>query len=292
MDNLNPTNMYFKIMLVTPDMARDWLKTNTRNRTPNRDKLAKVKYDLTHDLFELTHQAIAFDVNGELIDGQHRLLAIVETGIPAPLTVAFNAPRSANMDIGTKRTQKQSLYMAGIIEKKTTEYDPLTYPLISFMVFRSMGESRVRSMTAMNKHLLYLRYKELIDPIISIGRAANGKCRSSVIMYAMLCAFNSGVSIGTLAKWHKIVETGDFYADGDDELTKVGRSVLLFKKVANENTQISVSRATAEQIETVLKKAMTSINKYDKRVPISKLYGELIFDDVHVDEMDMYKKEA
>ena len=292
MSDINPTNMYFQIMLVTPDMAREWLKTNDRNRTPNRDKLSKIKYDLTHGLFELTHQAIAFDVDGKLIDGQHRLIEIAETGISAPLSIAYNAPRTANMDIGTKRTQKQALYMAGIIEKKTTEYDSLTYPLLSFMTFRSMGEQRVRTMTAINKHLLYLHYQMIIDPIINIGRSANGKCRSSVIMYAMLCAYNAGVDIETITKWHKIVETGDFYVDGNDELTRAGRSVLLFKKVANENTQISVTRATSEQIETVLKKAMSSIYHFTNKKPISKLYGELVYEDVPVVEEYMYKKEA
>ena len=108
----------------------------------------------------------------------------------------------------------------------------------------------------------------------------------------MLCAYRSGVSIETITKWHKIVETGDFYVDGDDELTRAGRSVLLFKKIANENTQISVTRATAEQIETVLKKAMSSIYHFSKKKPISKLYGELVYEDVPVVEEYMYKKEA
>ena len=148
MDNINPTNMYFAVMLVTPEMAAEWLKTNTRNRTPNRDKLNKLKSDMTNGQFQLTHQSIAFDVDGNLIDGQHRLISLVETGVTVPMAVAYNAPVSPNLDIGTKRTMKQSLYMAGIIDKGTTEYDPLTFPLISFMVYRSLGEDRARRLTA------------------------------------------------------------------------------------------------------------------------------------------------
>ena len=288
-NNINPTGMYFKIMLVTPEMAKEWLKTNDRNRTPNKDKLAKLKYDLENGYFELTHQAIAFDVDGKLSDGQHRLTEIAETGIAAPLSVAFNAPRSANMDIGTKRSPKQSLYMAGIIEKGTLEYDCLTYPLISFMVYRSLGEERMRSLTPMNRHILYMKYKSLIDPIIEIGTKANGKCRSSAIMYSMMCALNGGVPESTIGKWHKIVETGDFY-DEDKQILMAGRSVLLFKKIANENTTISTTRSKKEEVETIIKKAMSSISHYAKLDNIAKLYGELVYEDIQVSEKDMQRE--
>ena len=75
---INPTGMYFKVVIMTPEMAASILETNERNRTPNRDKLAKLVYDIKQGHFELTHQAIALDVNGKLIDGQHRLKAVVE----------------------------------------------------------------------------------------------------------------------------------------------------------------------------------------------------------------------
>ena len=193
------------------------------------------------------------------------------------------------MDIGTKRSPKQSLYMAGIIEKGTLEYDCLTYPLISFMVYRSLGEERMRSLTPMNRHILYMKYKSLIDPIIEIGTKANGKCRSSAIMYSMMCALNGGVPESTIGKWHKIVETGDFY-DEDKQILMAGRSVLLFKKIANENTTISTTRSKKEEVETIIKKAMSSISHYAKLDNIAKLYGELVYEDIQVSEKDMQRE--
>ena len=287
--NMNPTNMYFKIVMVTPELAENLLETNERNRTPNKDKLAKIIYDIQHGSFELTHQAIAIDVNGKLIDGQHRLTGVVNTGIAVPMVIAYNAPTSANMDIGTKRTQKQALYMAGIIEKGTIEYDPLTYPLISFAAYRSFGEERKGKLTAHNMHNLYMNLKELIDPIISIGAKANGRCRSSVILYAMMCAYNEGVDIETLKKWHKIVETGDFYVEGDDLMTRAGRSVLNFKIVA-QTASATVTKNTKAEIENVLKKAMSSISHYNNGDQIARLYGEMVYKDIVINEMMLEKQ--
>lgn len=287
MDNINPTNMYFAVMLVTPEMAAEWLKTNTRNRNPNKDKLNKLKSDMLNGQFQLTHQSIAFDTDGNLIDGQHRLISLVETGVTVPLAVAFNAPVSPNLDIGTKRTMKQSLYMAGIIDKGTTEYDPLTFPLISFIVYRSLGEDRARRLTAMNRHNIYINCREYIDPVIQIGAAANGRCRSSAILYSMLCAYYSGVDISTLKKWHKIVETGDFYVNGDDMQTQVGRSVLKFKEIANKTVSVSITRNNKTEIEEIIKKAMSSISHFNNGDIIAKLYGEYVYPDIPITERDI-----
>jgi hypothetical protein len=52
-----------------------------------------------------THQAVAFSKGGALLDGQHRLSAVVETGATVPMLVARDVPTRAFavMDCGLKR---------------------------------------------------------------------------------------------------------------------------------------------------------------------------------------------
>ena len=69
-----------------------------------------------------------------------------------------------------------------------------------------------------------------------------------------------------------------------------GRSVLLFKKIANENTTISTTRSKKEEVETIIKKAMSSISHYAKLDNIAKLYGELVYEDIQVSEKDMQRE--
>ncbi|WP_405993756.1 hypothetical protein [Streptomyces sp. NBC_00986] len=65
--------------------------------------------------WKLTHQGIAFDENGQLVDGQHRLAAIVKAGMAVEILVAHDVPRSAFtvMDTGRKRTGRDALSLVG-----------------------------------------------------------------------------------------------------------------------------------------------------------------------------------
>lgn len=63
--------------------------------------------DLAAGRWKLTHQGIAFDVAGQLIDGQHRLSAIVEADCAALMLVFRNVgegSKNAPVDVGLART--------------------------------------------------------------------------------------------------------------------------------------------------------------------------------------------
>lgn len=73
--------------LITPSIAATMLATQVRNRVLRKSLVNKFSDLLKQQKFETTHQGIAFDINGCLIDGQHRLHAIIETGISAYMLV-------------------------------------------------------------------------------------------------------------------------------------------------------------------------------------------------------------
>ena len=62
-----------------------------------------------------THQAIALDADGRIVDGQHRLAAIARAGIPVQLQVARDVPRDAFdvIDTGSPRSPGDILRIAG-----------------------------------------------------------------------------------------------------------------------------------------------------------------------------------
>lgn len=76
------------IELITPEMAQKYLDTRPpwqRNVRPGWvSSLARM---IKEGSFLLTHQGIAFNENGSNTDGQHRLLAIIEAGIPVKMMV-------------------------------------------------------------------------------------------------------------------------------------------------------------------------------------------------------------
>ena len=276
--------MYSKIITMTPEMAERFLQTNPRNRHIKREKVKKLIDDIKHGEWKLTHQGIAIDEDGKLIDGHHRLTAIVETGIPCEMMVTFNAVESEKIDIGATRNDKDALYMAGIIDKGSIEYNHLTYPLIGFIIDRNFKTNKSKETTATSKHLVYLKLKDIIDPIVKVADVASkGRTRSAPILYAMCCAMQGGVDLETIKRWHKITWTGDFYAEGDDLMTRAGRSVMLFKDFADIKQRID----SLSEKETMVKKAESSIRHFAEKRPITKLYGEIVYPEIIVKEEDL-----
>lgn len=68
--------------VVTPDEAVKYLKRNTHNRKISASRVAKLCKILRAGEMRLNGDTIRFDWNGTLLDGQHRLTAVAQTGIP------------------------------------------------------------------------------------------------------------------------------------------------------------------------------------------------------------------
>ena len=84
-------------MTISPETARDWLenrnlsdKRPVNNRTISAHTVRKYAMAMAEGRWKLIHQGIAFDRDGWLIDGQHRLSAIVQANIPVAMMVIPN----------------------------------------------------------------------------------------------------------------------------------------------------------------------------------------------------------
>lgn len=77
---------------IDPARAQLWLENNFRNRPVSEDVVAAYARDMTNGAWTSTHQGIAFNDRDELIDGQHRLLAIVRSGVTVRMMVTFGLP--------------------------------------------------------------------------------------------------------------------------------------------------------------------------------------------------------
>ncbi len=79
--------MRSRVQTITPARAAEWLEANTTNRPLSRPVVRSFAEAMRRGEWLVTHQGIAFDVNGVLVDGQHRLAAIIEADLPVQLTV-------------------------------------------------------------------------------------------------------------------------------------------------------------------------------------------------------------
>lgn len=106
---------FTEVKTITPPLAELMLAHNESNRPLRRQKIDQHIRNLQEKNFILTHQGIAFSRDGQLNDGQHRLTAIVESGIPAPMTVTFGCVREEFevIDQGGLRTSADIIHIKG-----------------------------------------------------------------------------------------------------------------------------------------------------------------------------------
>ena len=76
-------------MNINPDLATQWLEGNVRNRRIDPKHVDILAQDMEAGKWRMTHQGIAFSDQGILVDGQHRLWAILQFGCTIRMAVSF-----------------------------------------------------------------------------------------------------------------------------------------------------------------------------------------------------------
>jgi hypothetical protein len=115
-DQDNSTNQ--KLVRLDPADCEHVLKhRNLKNRPIRRHTVARFVDDMKNGRFKgATHQGIAFDANGHLIDGQHRFAAIVQLKQSHVLRVWTNRDPNdfAVIDTGVARIASDNLHHCGV----------------------------------------------------------------------------------------------------------------------------------------------------------------------------------
>jgi hypothetical protein len=103
---------------VTPKLADKWLGSQTRNRSVNRPAVLGYRRDMLDGRWTFTGEPIQFDIEGRLINGQHRLtaLSLLDGQIDTiTFLVVRGLPPEAqlSMDQGRRRSSGQQLQLTG-----------------------------------------------------------------------------------------------------------------------------------------------------------------------------------
>ena len=108
-----------------------WLNNNSNKICIRPSNLKRLTTAIENGEWKITNQGIAFDEEGNLIDGQHRLAAILQTGKTVPILVGTNMdPRIFDcVDTGAARTAGDGIDILGSSHGKTIAAAIKTYYL-------------------------------------------------------------------------------------------------------------------------------------------------------------------
>jgi len=100
---------------VTPNQAAKWLTKNKSNRPLSQGTVSRYAAAMTAGEWKVNGDAIRFDEQDNLIDGQHRLHACVKSGKKFDTYIVFDLPAEAfdTIDQGRPRTMGDVLARRG-----------------------------------------------------------------------------------------------------------------------------------------------------------------------------------
>lgn len=99
-------NIRSEMMIVTPEIAKRFLDNNKGNRSVSKKTVARYGSSIKQGKWDANGESIKIAHDGTLLDGQHRLLAVIGADTPVPMMVTRGLPRSSflTIDTGKMRT--------------------------------------------------------------------------------------------------------------------------------------------------------------------------------------------
>jgi len=157
----------FRVIAITPEQAKKMLEKNKINRKLSRKKVLQYIAEMLKNNWLFTGDPISFDSNGNLINGQHRLQAIVESGKPQLLLVIVNLDTECFkvLDTGKARNGGDVLHIAGY------KYDHILSSVIKKIIMWNRGFTHVIS-------------SGTISNVVAAGAGSNTVTNTDIIEFA------------------------------------------------------------------------------------------------------------
>lgn len=252
--------MDVKNMIVTPELAESWLAMSngnprwvSGNKLYDRRKVEVIARDIESGNWNPGNGTIAFDENGALVDGHHRLAAIRKAGIPVQAIVIWGITKSGllHIDDQNSRTVSQRIGIDSRIVAAANCY------------MRNRAQSvpgKGASGEAIKKWVS--EHPLSSDALLVVGRGkASAMCRKGSVVCAAMEALESGVTEITLQKFFRAVNTG--FIDNPYE----SAAIVL------RNMLISKSYGTKKNEDLIYMAAQDAIYDYDHGVKRTRPYS-------------------
>jgi hypothetical protein len=159
------------IVTMTKELAKDYLGRNLENRKINPSTLLFYKNQMLNNKWKENGEPIIIDVNGVIKDGQHRLMAVLETGYEfrVPVISGVSPYCMDTIDTGRNRTAADVLYLEGF------KYSSLVASLVKVILSDRLTFSSTENTKISNSDILEYSIKnksyiyELIDSVKDIS---------------------------------------------------------------------------------------------------------------------------
>lgn len=206
---------------ITPKMAESWLEKNKNNR-PTRDHHIKtLAREMWEGRWQLNGEAIVFDYNGNLLDGQHRLEAAFGYDLTFESVVVRGVAPDAfkTMDSGMKRSAGDVLAKQGMAYGTLTAAALRLIHLIHFYETGRKDHLAVARMSNAETSVMAAKYPRVSEAAEMVGGSATLKRLCSPTALTAMVYFALETDKERVTAFLNALGTGADLKRGDARLT-------------------------------------------------------------------------
>lgn len=206
---------------ITPAQASAMLLRNTGNRALRRGRVAAYASDMRADKFDGGAVHIQIAPDGNIMNGQHTLTAIVESGVTlrgALVETDCDPSRMNFIDRGLPRSLSDALGFAGATQ--TAALAAILRPFVLFTKYPDKvwsGPSIV--VTQAESFRVYEQRPEFWDRVVIDSRRLRDNTRINASAFGVVMAAADCVDSGNWQAFYEGVISGANLGDGDPRLT-------------------------------------------------------------------------
>ena len=208
MEAMMKNDMYAEVVTVTPEIADMWLKLNKVNRGIRKNRVDVYAEQMKKGEWQLNGQGISFGTDGSLIDGQHRLNAVIKAGVPVRMLVIHNVEASV-FDLGVVRNEADILFFEGM-DKSIANYGNVAMAKLHYEThgnYRAVPINKIRNFLTK-----YMRSVKVLSSGTfgnrTTDRSGGVSIATAPFRLACLYAMESGISADVISDFAEIVRTG------------------------------------------------------------------------------------
>lgn len=158
-------------MEVTPEIAREWLDTMVANRNVSATNLNAMMRAMEEGRWHTDGSPIKFNTKGHLIDGQHRLRSVINTGKAQTFLVIWGVPDEAMTTLDTGKVRNRGDILK-IHDPSLTDVNNIaSIATIMLRWVRGFRGNNLRNEYISNDALVHF-YDKNKDDIVAANRSA------------------------------------------------------------------------------------------------------------------------
>jgi len=181
--------IYGAVAIITPDIADAILSSNKNYRRLDRNRVERYANSLLDDVWEVNGESIKLDSNGRLLDGQHRLHAVIRANRNLTTSIVLGVNSTDEVDRGKPRNIADHFRAEGV--KNATIAAAATAVLYRFHKQKPLYDRSAHCSPSVSEAWEIYQNTLGISDIVSATRKCRGLCATGALAGVMTCAMTA-----------------------------------------------------------------------------------------------------